>query len=271
MTDEEFLLFDRLEKIKSVIGKYGEENFYVSFSGGKDSTVLSALVDMAIPGNEIPRVFADTGIELNIIRDFVKHKAEVDSRFVIIKPSVPIKKMLETEGYPFKSKEHSHILDIYQRHGNSVMTPKRYLNERPGYGNRFRCPQILRYQFSEDFKLRVSDKCCTRMKEEPLKKYEIQSNKPYSILGIMPSEGGRRMTAKCVAFQGKKFKSFHPLVVVTKEWEDWFIRQYNIEICDIYKSPYNATRTGCKGCPFAIDLQKNLDTLQKYFPRERAV
>ena len=37
MTDNEFLLFDRLEKIRSVIDKYGEENFYISFSGGKDS------------------------------------------------------------------------------------------------------------------------------------------------------------------------------------------------------------------------------------------
>lgn len=71
MTDNEFLLFDRLEKIKSVINKYGEDNFYLSFSGGKDSMVLSALLDMAMPNNKIPRVYADTGIELNMVRDFV--------------------------------------------------------------------------------------------------------------------------------------------------------------------------------------------------------
>lgn len=47
MTDNEFLLEDRLQKIRQIINKYGEENFYISFSGGKDSTVLSALVDMA--------------------------------------------------------------------------------------------------------------------------------------------------------------------------------------------------------------------------------
>lgn len=54
MTDNEFLLFDRLQKINSVVDQYGEENFYISFSGGKDSTVLSELVDMALPGNKIP-------------------------------------------------------------------------------------------------------------------------------------------------------------------------------------------------------------------------
>ena len=52
--DNEFLLQDRLQKIRQIINKYGEENFYISFSGGADSTVLSALVDMALPDNKIP-------------------------------------------------------------------------------------------------------------------------------------------------------------------------------------------------------------------------
>ena len=53
---------DRIDSVQKVIKKYGEENFVISFSGGKDSTVLSALVDIAIPGNTIPRVFINTGI-----------------------------------------------------------------------------------------------------------------------------------------------------------------------------------------------------------------
>ena len=76
MTENEFLLQDRLAKIKSVIEKYGEENFYISFSGGKDSTVLSALVDMALPGNKIPRVYANTGIEYRLILEFVERERE---------------------------------------------------------------------------------------------------------------------------------------------------------------------------------------------------
>ena len=61
--DNEFLLQDRIQKIQQVIEKYGEENFYVSFSGGKDSVVVSHLLDLAIPGNKIPRVYCNTGIE----------------------------------------------------------------------------------------------------------------------------------------------------------------------------------------------------------------
>lgn len=104
MTDNEFLLEDRLQKIKSIINKYGEDTFILSFSGGLDSTVLHWLIDKAIPNNHIPRVYADTGIELNEVRNFVYSLAEKDTRINIIKPSVPIKQMLEVSGYPFKSK-----------------------------------------------------------------------------------------------------------------------------------------------------------------------
>ena len=272
MTDNEFLLYDRLTKIQSVIRKYGEENFYISFSGGKDSTVLSVLVDMALPNNKIPRVYANTGIELNMIRDFVFDMAKTDDRVAIIKPSVPIKPMLERDGYPFKSKEHSHIVDVYNRNGMDCITVPRYLNEREGYGTRYSCPKILRYQFTDEFKehLKISDKCCLRMKEEPLNKWAKENNKSCKMLGLMPSEGGRRSTTKCLAFKNNgKVLSFHPLAPVTKAWEEWLISEYNIKICGIYVEPYNFTRTGCKGCPFAIKLQEELDVLEEFFPAER--
>jgi 3'-phosphoadenosine 5'-phosphosulfate sulfotransferase (PAPS reductase)/FAD synthetase len=68
---------------------------------------------------------------------------------------------------------------------------------------------------------------------------------------------------------GKKLKKFQPLAVISKDWEEWFIEKYNVKICDIYYPPYNFKRTGCKGCPFALNLQKELDTLEKYYPKER--
>lgn len=270
MTDNEFLLQDRLQKIKQIINKYGEENFYISFSGGKDSTVLSALVDMALPDNKIPRVYANTGIEYRLILEFVQREREREHpwELVIIKPSVPIKQMLEKEGYPFKSKQHANTVCHFQEKGMSKWV-KFYLEE--GYnwsGNR--CPKILKYQFQDDWKdLKISDKCCMRLKEEPLKKWQEDHDRPYAIIGIMPDEGGRRQSAKCMAWKTKKRFNFQPLVPVTKEWEDWFIAQYNIEICDIYKPPYNFNRTGCKGCPFALDLQNELNMLGKFFPAER--
>ena len=56
---------------------------------------------------------------------------------------------------------------------------------------------------------------------------------------------------------------------MSDEWEEWFIREYSVEICGIYNPPYNFDRTGCKGCPFNIHIQRDLETLEKYFPVER--
>lgn len=271
MTDNEFLLQDRLQKIRQIINKYGEENFYISFSGGKDSTVLSALVDMACPENKIPRVYSDTGIELNMVRDFVKRERERDSRIIIIKPAVPIKRMLEEKGYPFKSKGHSVIVERYKRIGKSKGVLQ-YLGERTDkepWSPLASCPKILKYQFTPEFKMNISDKCCEELKEKPLDAWKKENNKQIAIIGIMKSEGGRRSNAVCLAFVGKKLSAFQPMAPVTKDWEEWFIGKYNVDICDIYKEPYNFPRTGCKGCPFARNLQHELDTLEKFFPNER--
>lgn len=265
--DNEFVLEDRLTKIRQIINKYGEDNFYISFSGGKDSVVLHHLVDMAIPGNKIPRVYANTGIELNMILDFVVKMKEKDQRIIIIQPSIPIKPMLERDGYPFKSKKHAKKLGTYQRNG-MTKTAINYLNPSENCKT-FACPKILRYQFSPDFKLKVDYKCCVNLKEKPLHEWGKENNKPYSIVGIMKDEGGSRSKGKCLAFSGKKLKAFQPLIPITKAWERWFIDKYNIEICDIYKPPYNFYRTGCKGCPFALELQEELDKLEEFFPAER--
>ena len=277
MTDNELLLQDRLEKIQQVINKYGEENFYQSFSGGKDSTVLSALLDMALPNNKIPRVYANTGIEYRMIFDFVVKKQQENHpwELFILKPTMPIKPTLEEVGYPYKSKYHSKILATYQRSGMDGMeSVTNYLQLTiPKSGaikhSQHLCPQILMHQFTPEYKLKVSAKCCDKLKKEPIHKWQREHNKPFAIIGIMPDEGGQREDAKCLAFTGNKLKAFQPLVPVTKKWEDWFINEYGIEICDIYKPPYNFDRTGCKGCPFALHLQDKLDTLEKYFPNER--
>ena len=126
--EDDLILFDRLNIIRDVVNKYGQENFYISFSGGKDSTVLHYLVDEALPGNNIPRVFVNTGIEYIDIVKYVKQIAKEDDRIKIINPSRNVKKTLEKDGYPFKSKEFSHVLAIYQRSGMQK-TVIRYLND----------------------------------------------------------------------------------------------------------------------------------------------
>ena len=77
-----------------------------------------------------------------------------------------------------------------------------------------------------------------------------------------------RKNAHCISQRGRKVH-FNPLLVVSGEWVEWFIREYSVEICGIYNPPYNFDRTGCKGCPFNINIQRELETLEEYFPVER--
>ncbi|MBO7527134.1 MAG: phosphoadenosine phosphosulfate reductase family protein, partial [Clostridia bacterium] len=157
--DYELTLFDRIEVIKTTNKKFDlEHNAYLSFSGGKDSTILHYLLDMALPNNEIPRVYIDTGIEYQMIREFVLEMAKNDKRFVIIKPSQPIKQTLERFGYPFKSKEHSLRVDQFNK-GTNAKFIKKYLWQTE-YRGKYLCPKILLYQFEETGKYNFSNKCC---------------------------------------------------------------------------------------------------------------
>lgn len=266
--DNEWLLFDRVEKIKQIINQYGDDNFYISFSGGKDSTILHHLVDMALPDNKIPRVFSNTGIEYNMILEFVKDQAINDSRFKIIYPKKNIKNMLENVGYPFKSKQHSHIVGIFQRSGKSLSVRK-YLKEVEG-NTVICCPKKLQYQFTDNFNIKLSDKCCYELKKKPFKQWEKENNKTIAITGMRTEEGGQRMGINCIVMdKDKNIIKFHPLSVVSNEWEEWFIKKFNIELCELYYPPYNFERTGCKGCPFALHLQEQLDLMEKLLPNER--
>lgn len=265
MNDNEFLLFDRLEVIKKTIQKYGEENFYLSFSGGRDSTIVHYLLDMAIPNNNIPRVFCNTGIEYQEIVNYVK--SIDDKRIKIITPKKNIVDTLSKIGYPFKSKEHSLKVGQYQK-GSRCKSVMKY---KEGYfkGSQFQCPKQLLYQFKDSFKLKLSDKCCYEFKKKPFKEYEKASGKSICITGMMKDEGGQRTSLGCVVFKQDKAVKFHPLSKVNKQWCDWFVENNNIKVCNLYLPPYNFKRTGCKGCPFSLDLQNQLSLMEKYFPNER--
>ena len=87
------------QRIREWVRKYGTDGVYVSFSGGKDSTVLLHLVREMYP--DIPAVFCDTGLEYPEIREFVKTFDNV----VWLKPKKNFRKVIEEYGYPMFSKE----------------------------------------------------------------------------------------------------------------------------------------------------------------------
>lgn len=266
MEDYELTLFDRIEMIRETNKKYDlEKNAYVSFSGGKDSMVLSALIDMAIPNNSIPRVYIDTGIEYEEMRKFVIGLSETDKRIKIIKPKEPIVAVLKKRGYPFKSKEHSHKVSLSQN-GSKAKSIVEYF-----HGDKFACPNVLKYQ-EKPFGLKISSDCCVYLKKKPAKRYERESGRNIAILGLRIGEGGERANHQgCAVYdQNGGLKKLKPLNPVSNEFEKWFIEKNEIRLCKLYYSPYSFNRTGCKGCPYALGLEAELAKLATYFPKERA-
>lgn len=86
-------------RIREWVDKYGEDGVYISFSGGKDSTVLLDIARKLYPN--IKAMFVDTGLEYPEIRKFVRQFDNVDW----IKPKMTFRQVIERYGYPFISKE----------------------------------------------------------------------------------------------------------------------------------------------------------------------
>lgn len=262
--DYELMLMDRIAKIQAINDQYDLLNkSYIAFSGGKDSVVLSHLIDIALPDNKIPRVYANTGIEYNDMVKYVKDLAKNDPRIVILKQTRNIKKILNEYGYPFKSKEHSLRVERFNK-GTLPLYVQHYLSD-DNTSKYFKCPKCLKYQFEEIGKYNYSNQCCYKLKKDLQHQWQKDNNKKIVITGIKNEEGGNRKNITCITNQGKKF---HPLVVVSTEWEDQFIKNNNIKLCKLYYPPYNFERTGCKGCPFNMRIQKDLEIMYKLLPNE---
>lgn len=91
-------------RIREWINWYGEEGVYVSFSGGKDSTVLLDIVRKDYPG--VPAVFADIPTQYPELKQFAK----TFENLVIVKPEINFFQVCEKYGFPFFGKEISNCI-----------------------------------------------------------------------------------------------------------------------------------------------------------------
>ena len=111
-------------RIRQWINEYGEDGVYVSFSGGKDSTVLLDLVRQDYP--EVKAVFLDTGLEYPEIRDFVKTFDNVDW----IKPKMNFREIIDKYGYPMIGKEVSECIYEAKKYLTNAIHDKSALTDR---------------------------------------------------------------------------------------------------------------------------------------------
>lgn len=102
-------------RIKEWIDRYGEDGVYISFSGGKDSTVLLHIARQMYPN--LKAVFVNTGLEYPEIVQFVKTFDNVDW----IRPKMNFREVIIKYGYPFISKEVSECVQGARKYLTSIL------------------------------------------------------------------------------------------------------------------------------------------------------
>lgn len=241
---------------------------YVSFSGGKDSTVLLHLVRSMYP--EVPAVFIDTGLEYPEVRQFVKETENT----IIIRPKKTFKQVLNEYGYPVISKEVAMFIEENRK--NPLGYTQRKFDPNSEYVKKYGSHYCLaKWQFLRDSDIPISSKCCRIMKKTPAKKLEKETGlKPF--IATMAAESNLRKTEYlkkgCNSFDSKRPAST-PLGFWTEQDIFKYIKEFNVPYCSVYgdilkdeKGKYyttNVDRTGCMFCMFGVHREKSPNKFEK--------
>lgn len=224
---------------------------YVSFSGGKDSTVLLDLVRHLY--SEVPAVFLNTGLEYPEIVKFVRKTENT----VWLKPKMKFKDVIEKYGYPIISKENAQKISEIQSTRSEKLRNKRLFGDAKGSG---KLPNKYRYLVDAPFK--ISHKCCNVIKKNPIKKYEKESKRmPFVGTSVFDS----RLRATNYLRHGcNSFDTKRPMSLPLSFWSEtdiWnYIKGKELAYSRIYDMGY--FNTGCMFCMFGVHLNKNKNKFQ---------
>lgn len=255
-------------RIRSWVKEYGEDGVYVSFSGGKDSTVLLDLVRQEFEG--IPAVFLNTGLEYPEIVSFVRTIPNV----VWLKPEMNFRQVIEKYGYPFISKEISQA--VYEcrsaeSKGKESCRRKQFEGTYVSKNGKTNKYSITKWAFLLEAPFKMSHKCCQIFKKNPAKKYEKETGR-YAMLAQMAEESNLRrqmwLRDGCNGFQ-KKRPTSNPMAFWTEQDVLQYIKENNLPIASVYGDivedengklhTTGCNRTGCVFCGYGCHLRKEGD------------
>ena len=270
--------------------EYWDGQVYVSFSGGKDSTVLKHLVENTPGVYDVPSVFVNTGLEYPEIQRFAREQPNV----TVVRPEMRFDQVIKKYGYPVISKEVSERI-YYANNGSEWAIKIMNGNNPDGSPSSFKQAN-KKYGFLIDSPIPVSHKCCTVMKKNPSKRYEKETGrKPF--IGTMACESRLRKTqwmkVGCNAFDSKRPRSA-PMSFWTEQDVLHYLKKYDVPYCSVYgdivtededgnqydmppeyletlyaagdKPELKTTacdRTGCIFCMFGCHLEGELNRFQR--------
>lgn len=274
------------------VSEFGVDGVYVSFSGGKDSTVLLHLVRELYP--DVEAVFVNTGLEYPEIQRFVKTFDNV----TVLYPEINFRQVISEHGYPMLGKDISKKIAAAR---NGKEWALKFLEGRAEYKGELSNFNIKKYLplLSVDFL--ISNKCCDITKKDPIHKYEKETGK-LPIVATMASESRIRTNAwlrtGCNSFDSKN-KNSKPMSFWTEQDVLEYIRKNDIKIASVYGEIYRdipeqipgqsifewveecisgcklcttgCDRTGCIFCGFGAHLEKGegrFERLKRTHPKQ---
>lgn len=254
------------------VEEFGENGVYISFSGGKDSTVLLDIARRLYPN--LKAMFVDTGLEYPEIRQFVKTFDNVD----ILRPQKRFDQVIQEYGYPIISKEVSECVDQARKALTSGKYPYRLqklegtLKDKNGNISKYNCSK---WKFLLDAPFKISNKCCNVMKKKPAHDYHKQTGRN-PVIATMASES--RLRTQQYLKQGcNGFNNKIPTSTPMAFWTEQDVLQYLYENEIPYASVYGnlirnadntfsftgCQRTGCMFCGYGCHLEKEPNRFQR--------
>ncbi len=260
------------DKIQRTFAKVGEwysrwgNEVYVSFSGGKDSTVLADICARwcKVIGKPLYLVFVNTGLEYPEIQMHVKFFAQwlrdkygIEVVLDILRPEMRFDEVVKTYGYPLIGKRQADSVDLGRKNlkdkkytlrlltlgidpdeaeemGLSLPSAEmldRYNKTRDG--SKYNTPKYRPLLYT-DFE--TSAKCCSVMKKAPMDEYAKKTGRK-PIMATMAVESMVRESAwlknGCNMFDGNKPKSA-PMSFWTEQDVLQYIKEEQIPIASVY-------------------------------------
>lgn len=266
----------------------------IAISGGSDSDVMFDLVIRTaimrrIPLSKFHFIFFDTGIEYEATK---KHLEKLEQLWRIkierIKAIKPVPLGCKQFGVPFWSKRVSDMIERLQKH-NFKWEDKPFeelIKEYPkcrsslrwwcnqwGEGSQFNIEYVKclkEFIIANPPQFKISGKCCAGAKKNNAKKYLQDIDADLNMYGVRKAEGGARATAYKSCFDeakdGQTWDVYRPIFWFTNKDKEQYEKKFNIKHSDCY-TKYGLKRTGCAGCPFGKDFEKELDIIQQYEPK----
>lgn len=260
-----------ISRIRAWIKEYGEQGCYISFSGGKDSTVLMDIVRNKM-GYNVPAMFVNVPTQFPELKQFAMTWDNVE----IINPKISFMEVCEKYGFPLISKETADCVKGARKYVQNLKASNSNLEKMSSAelaelmnndkfkrnGSVVRLANILgmntrnnnyqakgdiskedkskysqeKYKFFLDADFEISGRCCSVMKKNPSHWYSKRTGRKPMTAEMAEESRHRKMQwlkNGCNGFDMEEPKST-PMAFWTEQDILKYIYDNKLPICSVY-------------------------------------